>query len=494
MRRQLTERGRQRSSGSPHLARERAWSRARPRSGHPFAIGLLWSSLGHILVLGALIAVLAGRPSDMPTLEIFAAEPPAETDQPLQNQTSQAEAPPTRPPARRIAKTSPPATQSSPRVAARSVAETRPEAEPTAAPSVPVADAPIAGIRETLVSSGVDTAVPAISSPDHAADHPEPQQRREAEPTPATTGPNVARNPLAGASVGEEPKADTPTVAATPSRPALPSVPEETTSSTPPMLEADRKPASARAPTPAEEPSRAAARIEPPAPPAAPSQPVERTIESYAGRPTPSGPVAVRPEVPSPAPTASRGGTGIILTSPREGLQLTPDDPPIVIVEGEVEDASIASVVIVANGLRLAVPVNAGRFRRSMPILESLVRLRVEASVNGTTRQSSTVTVRSTAGAQFGVIVIDWPAEARGSEVEPSAIWRATPGRLDGPTHTTVMKSITGIDGQPGDAFFVRMLKPGVYTFVLRSRNMATTEGIRPTLYVPAAGGSVLRR
>src|SRR5215475_13445248 len=102
MRRQLTERGRQRSSGSPHLARERAWSRARPRSGHPFAIGLLWSSLGHILVLGALIAVLAGRPSDMPSLEIFAAEPPAEMDEPLQNQTSQAQTP-ARPPVPRIA-------------------------------------------------------------------------------------------------------------------------------------------------------------------------------------------------------------------------------------------------------------------------------------------------------------------------------------------------------------------------------------------------------
>jgi len=128
-----------------------------------------------------------------------------------------------------------------------------------------------------------------------------------------------------------------------------------------------------------------------------------------------------------------------------------------------------------------------------MPILESVVRLRVEASVNGTTRQSSTVTVRSTAGAQFGVIVFDWPAEVGGSEVEASAIWRATPERLDGPTHTTVMKSITGIDGQSGDAFYVRMLKPGVYTFVVRSRRMAPTEGIRSTLYVPAAG-SVIRR
>ena len=259
------------------------------------------------------------------------------------------------------------------------------------------------------------------------------------------------------------------------------------------MLEAKQNPAIVRALTPAEGPSRATARIDPLGPPPVPSQSVDRAIESDAGRPAQPAQVTVRPETRSPAASESGSRTGIILTSPREGLQLTPDDPPIVVVEGEVEDASISAVVIVANGLRLSVPVHAGRFRRLMPILESVVRLRVEASVNGTTRQSSTVTVRSTAGAQFGVIVFNWPAEAAGSEVEPSVIWRATPERLDGATHTTVMKSIKGIDGQPGDAFYMRMLKPGVYTFVVRSRTMAPTDGIRPTLYVPAAG-SVMRR
>src|SRR5215831_7120101 len=436
----------------------------------------------------------------MPSLEIFAAEPPAEMDQPLQPQTSPAspaEKTPTRPPAPLTSKMSPRATQSSPRVTARAVAETPREPEPVAAPSAYVPDAPVAGIRETPVSPRVDTAVTETSpSPDHAADHAELQQPPEAETAPATTSSGAAGNASATATMaGEEPTANTPVVAATPSRPVGPSVVEETTPSAPPVLEAKQHPAIVRAPLPVEEPSRPTARIEPLVPPAVPSQPVERAIESDAGRPTQPGPVTVRPETPAPAPApaASRARTGIILTSPREGLQLTPDDPPIVIVEGEVEDASISTVVIVANGLRLVVPVNAGRFRRPMPILESLVRLRVEASLNGTTRQSSTVTVRSTAGAQFGVIVFDWPAEASGSEVEPSAIWRATPERLDGPTHTSVMKSIPGVDGQPGDAFYVRMQKPGVYTFVLRSRRMAPTDGIRPTLYVPAAG-SVTRR
>src|SRR5215831_8227348 len=123
MRRWVIGGGRQLPSERARRASELAWSRARPGSEHLFAVGLLWSSLGHILVLGALIVALAGRPSDMPTLEIFAAEPPAETDQPLQEQTSQAQTTPTGSPASRISKGSPRQTQSSPRVAARAVAE-----------------------------------------------------------------------------------------------------------------------------------------------------------------------------------------------------------------------------------------------------------------------------------------------------------------------------------------------------------------------------------
>src|SRR5262249_19593789 len=182
---------------------------------------------------------------------------------------------------------------------------------------------------------GAETGAAAISpSADHAADRAE-LQPQEAEPAPVTTSPTIAGNASTTATmVGEEPNADTPAVAAIPSRAVVPSVREETKASAPPVLEAKQNPAIVRAPMPAEEPSRPTARIEPLAPPAVPSQPAERTIESDAGRPTQPGPVAVKPVAPSPAPSESRGRTGIILTSPREGLQLTPDDPPIVIVEG----------------------------------------------------------------------------------------------------------------------------------------------------------------
>jgi hypothetical protein len=487
----VTGTGRQRPSERSRRARDRAWARARPGSGHLFTVGLLWSSLGHIFVLGALVLHLAGRPADIPGLEIFAAEPPAEMDQPLQKPTIRTETLPAGPLGVPHPKMSPRATHFSPRVAAPTMAETRRETETTSAPLRQVPDAPVAGIREEPVSPRLDIGAAPISP---ATDHAELQPPPQAEPTLATSSPVLSDDASATASlVGEETNTDAPAVAATPIPPVASSVAAETKPSAPPMSESNENPAIAGALTPEAVPSRAPARIEPLAPPAVPTQSGDRTVESYAERPTQPEQLAPRPATPPVAVSGSGGRTGIILTSPREGLQLTPDDPPVVIVEGEVEDTSISTVILVANGLRLAVPVHAGRFRRLMPILESLVRLRVETSVNGTIRQSSTVTVRSTAGAQFGVIVFDWPTDGGEFEIAPSAIWRATPERLDGPTYTTVMRSIPGINGQPGDAFYVRMLKPGVYTFVVRSRSMAPTEGIRPTLYVPAAG-TVIRR
>jgi hypothetical protein len=186
---------------------------------------------------------------------------------------------------------------------------------------------------------------------------------------------------------------------------------------------------------------------------------------------------------------------GIVLKSPTNGLQLTPDDPPILVVEGEVEDKSISTVLLAANQLRVPVPVQAGRFRRVLPMLEPLVRLHAEAFVNGTVHQSSTVTVHSSAGAgsQFGVIVFDWPNPSDGLEVEVSAIWRPTPERLDVPTQTMLMKTIPRADGGLGSAYYLRLLKPGVYAFVLHSRSSIAADRIESTLYIPA-GGTIARK
>src|SRR5262249_59769992 len=113
------------------------------------------------------------------------------------------------------------------------------------------------------------------------------QQPAEAAPALVTTSPSVTSRASARASmVAEEPNVDTPAVAAPPSQPVAPSVPEETAASIPPVLEAKPNPAIVRAPMPAEEPARATARIEPLAPPAGPRQSGERRSEQDAGRAT----------------------------------------------------------------------------------------------------------------------------------------------------------------------------------------------------------------
>jgi hypothetical protein len=53
---------------------------------------------------------------------------------------------------------------------------------------------------------------------------------------------------------------------------------------------------------------------------------------------------------------------GIVLTSPPDGLTLGPDDPPVAVVEGEIDDKAAATVWIVANDRRISVAASGGRF------------------------------------------------------------------------------------------------------------------------------------
>ncbi len=58
--------------------------------------------------------------------------------------------------------------------------------------------------------------------------------------------------------------------------------------------------------------------------------------------------------------------TGIVLSSPPDGLTLGPDDPPVAVVEGEIDDKAATTVWIVANDRRISVPASGGRFRHTL--------------------------------------------------------------------------------------------------------------------------------
>lgn len=79
-----------------------------------------------------------------------------------------------------------------------------------------------------------------------------------------------------------------------------------------------------------------------------------------------------------PVPT-----NGLALTSPADGLIITPDDPPVVVVEGTVDDSRTTSLWVVANDRRIPVRVLDGRFRKIVPVVEPTLRVWAEASLLG---------------------------------------------------------------------------------------------------------------
>ena len=181
---------------------------------------------------------------------------------------------------------------------------------------------------------------------------------------------------------------------------------------------------------------------------------------------------------------------GIAITRPRDGHTLTPDVPPVIQVEGQVEDRDVRTVRLVVNGRRIAVPVHDGRFRKAIPVLEPVVRLWAELPrKRGPPLRSQALTVRAPPRSpSLGFILMDWPQGVVGNGVEVSATWRARPERLDSPVQSVPLKVLGAQpNGAPPEVFYIRALKPGVYTFVLKASEVWAS-GVRPTLYLPGAG------
>jgi hypothetical protein len=199
--------------------------------------------------------------------------------------------------------------------------------------------------------------------------------------------------------------------------------------------------------------------------------------------PTGAGPARVEP---APKPAAIR----IVITSPRDGLELAPEDPPIVIVEGEVDDATVPTVWLVANDVRISAPVRAGRFRRAVVMTDSTLRIHAEVpTAGGPTSRSSTVAVHSTSITEFGIVLIDGPETAGvPPQMNLMANWRPSPERLDDPQRTFPLRAVPGLNAGSTQAFYFRRPKPGVYAFVLSSRGSEGASAPVPTIYLPRAG------
>lgn len=187
--------------------------------------------------------------------------------------------------------------------------------------------------------------------------------------------------------------------------------------------------------------------------------------------------------IPPPVPN------GIAITSPKDGYVLPHDAPPIILVEGRVEDLNVSTVWLVANDRRITVRARNGRFHKALPVLEPVLHLRAEFPLNGgSPPRSSSVTVRAPSpNLSHVLLLLEWPQEVAGNHVTANATWRARPERLDVPIRKVPLKHVgpSKEDFLP-EAFYVRMM-PGVYTFLLQSR-VALTGIVRATLVLPESG------
>jgi hypothetical protein len=175
---------------------------------------------------------------------------------------------------------------------------------------------------------------------------------------------------------------------------------------------------------------------------------------------------------------------GIVITSPANGLRLGPDDPPIVLVEGEVQDATLSRVWLIANDRRIAVPVQSGRFRQALVIPDSTLHIHAEVDSDGAAYRTAPVTVHSTSS-EFGIVMIEWPRGTGGLQVELTARWRSSPDRLDAPARTFPLRAVPWLNEGSTQAFYFRRPKPGVYSFVLHRRGSGVTGELIPTFYLP---------
>ena len=177
----------------------------------------------------------------------------------------------------------------------------------------------------------------------------------------------------------------------------------------------------------------------------------------------------------------------VVITSPLDGHTLSPNDPPMVVVRGEVRDSTASTVWVVANDRRVSVPVSGGLFQYVLPLTEPTVRLRAETGSEA--GRSATVAVHAAAALpSLGLWLTDWPRETAGPP-QVTVTWRPSADRLDGGVQRLPVRALTADGGEAAaDFFYLRNARPGVYAFVVTYRAGATPP-VRPLLYVAGNGG-----
>ena len=186
----------------------------------------------------------------------------------------------------------------------------------------------------------------------------------------------------------------------------------------------------------------------------------------------------------------------IVFTSPGDGFVLGPDAPPVIVVEGTVEDKTVTTLSLLANDRRIPLKVSEGRFRKVLPIFAPVLHLRAEAAPGeGPGSRSEAITVYAGGPRKpSGVLIMEWPEGLEGLDVEASAVVRSTPDRLDGPVQTVRLPGVLRATATaPFEVFWLRGAAAGAYTVRLRHRGAWPGGDLPATLYIPDKDGLATR-
>jgi hypothetical protein len=470
----------------PRLTRRRARDAYRgPREARRSG-ALLVSIALHAIMLGALARV-AYLKAPLPTLEVFiaateAVAPPAAVPARgiLRLSAAHREHPPA---AKPLVRPTPAARPQASRVEAKPASGfsiepqkpsvtsergrddvARPERLETAAASAPDTSTPGTTLTPAMALTPAKTLTPiepptnTVSTPDAVESAP----RRDVSPEQA---PATSPAPVLAAEAVVVPSAPRPEAASTPAADSPVSAPH--TPSTPAVSSPESTPAMASAP-PAREPQTGGAA--PPPPPRPTAGDDARSSGSAAGLQRQQIHVA-------PALT---------ITAPSDGYTMRADEPPVITVQGNVDDPSVSSVWLETAGQRFSIPVTAGRFRHAVPVLEPTVRVRVEApALENRISTSASVTVHA-APTPTIALLLQWPDRAA-VPVDTVAAWRPRADRLEG---TVQRVSFATVENDALTLYYLRNPRPGIYTFSVASAS-PEAQRVRPVLHVPGPAGGL---
>ena len=440
----------------------------------------------HSLVLGLLLSVGALEPA-LPVLEVFTTEPESDlaTPAPIARQPRRVESAKPRP--ARTARSLPPSIQAAtPKATTEraippsdrpvreyALAERPQDADSAGAGREPVAvaSAPVAPL--TLTPAKTLTAIEPPSEAETVGDDALAAKTKQSSDGRVETAAVTAQSALAvpGPAVGPppvEPRA--PELAA--------KVPERQSASTA-LSSSPESPTESPTTAPREVPDGALARS--PSAPTVTAQPTPaQTTNERSARPAPE--VTVRA---ASRTSGSDAPIRVVITGPVDGYTIGPSDPPLVVVQGEVDDPSVSEVRLIAGTQRFSVPVTAGRFRHAVPVLEPTVRVRVETTpIDNRVRGSATVTVHAPPTPTIAVLLY-WPNDSA-VPVDLAAAWRPRSDRLDDTVQRISLRMAQ--DDTSLTMYYLRNPKPGVYTFVLTS-TATDARLVQPAVHVPGGIG-----